>query len=88
MELGLDEVVGYHGVEHRPGEPHTIACQNLEVVLKVLSYLLYFWVFVQRFEYVYNLLGFFTIGRHRHVECLAFLDREAQSYEFCPDGLR
>ena len=52
MQLGLDEVVGNHRVEHRTCETDVVVAQHLEVVLQVLSNLDDFGVLIHLFKYI------------------------------------
>ena len=46
--------MGNHRVEHLTFHIHSVLVQHLVVILDVLSYLDDFFVFVERFEYVYK----------------------------------
>ena len=82
MQLGLQYIVSQHRVEHGALNVYTILPEHLIVVLNVLSYLEDLGVFVERFEDIDVLQGFFAAGRYGHVESLVFLYGEAQSHEF------
>ena len=75
--LGVEHVVGEHGVEHGSGERHTVAHEHLHVVFYVLPDFQYFGAFIERFEYVNNSLSFFTFCWHSHVKRLVRLDGKA-----------
>ena len=86
-QLRLDEVVGNHGVPHLTLEGDAVVTQHLEVVLQVLSYLEDGLLFIDGSENIDHFLGFVTVGRHRNVKCLMFLDSEAQTHQFCLNGI-
>ena len=71
-QFRLYEIMGYHGVEHFSGEGHSVVAQHLHVILDVLSHFHDFIVFVYRFKYINNSLGFFTIFRNS--ASIAFVD--------------
>ena len=81
-ELGLDEVMGYHGVEQLAAHLDTIVHQHLYIVFDVLSNFQYRLVFVEWTENVDYLLSLLPLGWHGNVKCLLLLDGEAQTHQF------
>ena len=86
-QLGLEHVVGEHGVEELAAEGHAVAHEHLHVVLYVLSHLQYALVLVQRTEYLHYAPCLLLIGRHGHVVGGVGLRGEAQAHEFGIDGV-
>ena len=76
-QLWLNEVVGNHGVEHLAAHLDAVVAQHLDVVFHILSDFQNIFVFVQRFENIYNLLCFVSIGRYWNVKSLSFLECKA-----------
>ena len=76
-QLGLDEIVGKHGVEHGTSQLDAVARQYLEVVFDVLSDFQNLLVFVERTENVDHLLGLVTIFGNGDVVGFVFLHRKA-----------
>ena len=87
VELGLDEIVGEHGVEHATAQFHTIAAQHFVVVLDVLANLQNVGVFVEWLEDIDNFLCGIMVSGYRNIKCLVFLHGKAQSYQFGADGI-
>ena len=81
-QFGLDEVVGYHRIEHRSLHTDAIVCEYLHVVLDVLSDFQDGRIFVDGFKTVNNIYGFFVIGGDGHVKGFSFLHRKAQTHQF------
>ena len=82
MQLGLNEVVGNHGVPQLTLQLDMIVAEHLQVILQILTNLQNMLVFIEWFENVDHLLSFFTFGRDRDVKCFMFLHGEAQTYQF------
>ena len=54
IEFRLYDVVSEHRVEHLSLNLYSIVHQDLVVVLDVLSHFQDFWIFIERFEDVYD----------------------------------
>ena len=85
--VGLQEVVGYHGVEHGRCEVQSVVGEHGEVVLEVLPHLEDGGALVEGSEFFEDGLCLCALGRDGDVVGLAFLYGEAESDEFGVDGL-
>lgn len=54
VEFWLDEIMGYHRVEHLSLYLYTIVHQYLIIVLDVLSHFHDFWILIEWFKDVYE----------------------------------
>ena len=75
--------MGYHSIEHPSADADTVVAEHRDVVLHILSCLLYACVFEQRSEtpqYLFRLL--FVVGQS-HVICLLRFDGKRQTYYLC-----
>ena len=86
-QFGLQQIVGYHGVEQFALERHSIIGQHLHVVFDVLSNLGDCCIFVSRFENINNVYSPFTLMRNRHIKGLIFAHCKAQTHQFCLNGI-
>ena len=74
--LWMEQIVGYHRVEHRAAQLDVIVAEHLEVVFQVLPHLEDLHVLIDGAEVIDHLLG--AAG---HIPCLAFLDGEGETHE-------
>ena len=86
-ELGLQQVVGYHGVEHRSAQFHAVVLHHKVVILDVLSYLEALLIGEYGAECLHYLLRLAPLGRHRHIVGLTLGDSKAHAHKFRHDGV-
>ncbi len=81
LQLGLQQVVGHHGIEHGSLDVHAVAAHHLHVVLQVLRHLFLRRVLQQRLEDAHHLSGFGRVLGHHHVVAGMLLPAEGHAHE-------
>ena len=81
LHVGVDQVVGHHGVKHLVLDVHVVAAHDLVVVLEVVGHHFLGRIVKHGAELVHNALGHLPVLRDGHVIRLAFFHRKGQPYQ-------
>ena len=85
-QFGLEDVVGYHGVEQRAAHFRAVVSQHEDVILDVLPDFQALFVGIDGFEPVDDALRFFASGRDGDVVGFALCKAEAHAHQFGQHG--
>ena len=82
--FGVQQVVGYHGIEHGAGQADATGAQHLQVILHVLAYLQRFGIFQNGLELPCHAAW---VIAHRHIPGFSLSDGKAHAHQCGAHGI-